>query len=215
MKINQVEELVDITKKNIRFYEDQGLLNPKRNPENGYREYSLEDTEELFKIKLLRKLSIPIEDIKKVQRKELTLSDCFSKQVTRMESEIKSMETALEFCKSMSDQTEDYENLNASKYLDEIRKLEEGGERFMDIRNNDVKKKKNGALIAAIVFCAIVLFFVGMVVIAGGNEGDTEAIPAIIIMGTVGIAFIVGCIIALIQRFKELEGGEEDEASKY
>ena len=41
MKINQVEELVGITKKNIRFYEEQGLLNPDRNPENGYREYSL------------------------------------------------------------------------------------------------------------------------------------------------------------------------------
>ena len=27
MKIKQVEELVGITKKNIRFYEDQGLLN--------------------------------------------------------------------------------------------------------------------------------------------------------------------------------------------
>jgi len=37
MKINQVEELVGITKKNIRFYEEQGLLNPERNPENGYR----------------------------------------------------------------------------------------------------------------------------------------------------------------------------------
>ena len=36
MKINQVEELVGITKKNIRFYEEQGLLNPDRDPENGY-----------------------------------------------------------------------------------------------------------------------------------------------------------------------------------
>ncbi|MBR3374343.1 MAG: MerR family transcriptional regulator, partial [Firmicutes bacterium] len=33
MKINQVAELVDITKKNIRFYEDQGLVNPDRDPE--------------------------------------------------------------------------------------------------------------------------------------------------------------------------------------
>ncbi|MBO7135160.1 MAG: MerR family transcriptional regulator, partial [Spirochaetaceae bacterium] len=32
MKIYQVEELVGITKKNIRFYEDQGLLCPSRNP---------------------------------------------------------------------------------------------------------------------------------------------------------------------------------------
>ena len=40
MKINQVEELVGITKKNIRFYEEQGLINPERNRDNGYREYS-------------------------------------------------------------------------------------------------------------------------------------------------------------------------------
>ena len=213
MKINQVEELVDITKKNIRFYEDQGLLNPKRNPENGYREYSLEDTEELFKIKLLRKLSIPIEDIKKVQRGELTLSDCFTKQTSRIETDIKSMETALEFCKSMSDQTEDYENLNASKYLEEIRKLEEGGKVFMDIKNNDVKKKKNGALIAAIVFCSLILLYVGVIVLAGGLEG--MPLPVALFIGLIGLAVIIGCIIALIQRFKELEGGEEDEASKY
>ena len=43
MKIYQVEELVGITKKNIRFYEDQGLLCPNRNPQNDYREYSLDD----------------------------------------------------------------------------------------------------------------------------------------------------------------------------
>ena len=38
MKIKQVEELVGITRKNIRFYEEQGLLNVER-AENGYREY--------------------------------------------------------------------------------------------------------------------------------------------------------------------------------
>ena len=34
MKIKQVEELVGITRKNIRFYEEQGLLNVER-AENG------------------------------------------------------------------------------------------------------------------------------------------------------------------------------------
>ena len=43
MKINEVEQLVGITKKNIRFYENQGLLHPDRNKTNGYREYSDED----------------------------------------------------------------------------------------------------------------------------------------------------------------------------
>ena len=49
MKINEVEQQVNITKKNIRFYEQQGLLNPRRNTENGYRDYSKEDVDELKK----------------------------------------------------------------------------------------------------------------------------------------------------------------------
>ena len=35
VKINEVEALVGITKKNIRFYEEKGLLSPSRNSENG------------------------------------------------------------------------------------------------------------------------------------------------------------------------------------
>ena len=35
LKINEVEALVGITKKNIRFYEEKGLLSPSRNSENG------------------------------------------------------------------------------------------------------------------------------------------------------------------------------------
>ena len=49
MKINQVEELVGITKKNIRFYEDQGLIKPDRDPENSYREYSMRDVQKLLR----------------------------------------------------------------------------------------------------------------------------------------------------------------------
>ena len=63
MKINEVEALVNITKKNIRFYEEQGLLSPQRNTENGYRNYSEQDVQILRQIKLLRKLGVPIEEI--------------------------------------------------------------------------------------------------------------------------------------------------------
>ena len=51
MKIKQVEELVGITSKNIRFYEEQGLLQPRRT-ENGYRDYRTEDVD-LFPLKNL------------------------------------------------------------------------------------------------------------------------------------------------------------------
>ena len=53
MKINEVEALVGITKKNIRFYEAEGLLAPRRNSENGYRDYGETEVEILRRIKLL------------------------------------------------------------------------------------------------------------------------------------------------------------------
>ena len=62
MKINEVEALVGIPKKNIRFYESEGLLKPERSS-NGYRDYSEEEAEILRRIKLLRKLGVPLEEI--------------------------------------------------------------------------------------------------------------------------------------------------------
>ena len=45
MKINEVEAAVGVTKKNIRFYEEEGLISPSREPGNGYRSYSQADVE--------------------------------------------------------------------------------------------------------------------------------------------------------------------------
>ena len=75
LKINEVEALVGITKKNIRFYEEQGLLAPSRNAENGYRNYGEAEVAQLRQIKVLRKLGVPMEEIRKMQAGTHTLSD--------------------------------------------------------------------------------------------------------------------------------------------
>ena len=86
MKIKQVEELVGITSKNIRFYEEQGLLTPER-AENGYREYHEENIKTLKKIKLLRKLGVPVEEIKSVLSKSISLEECLENQMRHLEKE--------------------------------------------------------------------------------------------------------------------------------
>ena len=40
--IKEAEELTKVTSQNIRYYEKQGLLAPKRDKENSYRLYSEE-----------------------------------------------------------------------------------------------------------------------------------------------------------------------------
>lgn len=59
--IKEAEEQTGISRANIRYYEKMGLLQPKRNEKNGYREYRPEDIKRILQIKILRKLDVPIE----------------------------------------------------------------------------------------------------------------------------------------------------------
>ena len=87
MRINEVEAQVGITKKNIRFYEEQGLLHPRRSTENGYRDYGEGELVTLRQIKLLRKLGVPLEEIRKMQAGGITLGDCMRRHLVTLERE--------------------------------------------------------------------------------------------------------------------------------
>ena len=113
MKINQVEELVGITKKNIRFYEEQGLICPKRNSENGYRDYSLDDVKVLNQIKLLRRLEVPIEEIRKLQANQISLDACLEKQIAEYKRRQRDMDVLSQLCTEIIDSNDELEQLDA------------------------------------------------------------------------------------------------------
>lgn len=214
MKIYQVEELVGITKKNIRFYEDEGLLNPERNPENGYREYSLKDVRQLQKIKLLRKLDVPIEEIRLLQHGKSSFNETINRQIQALEQKQKDAQIMVDLCHKMKDEVQDLKQLDAETYLSEMYKMETNGTKFVDIEKRDVNmKKKAGSIIAAVVFCAIQLIVIIPLLFVMKNNPSERLICLIFI----GLSLIVViCIIAvLIQRIKEINKGEEYEARKY
>lgn len=214
MKIYQVEELVGITKKNIRFYEEQKLLCPKRNPENDYREYSLEDVRQLEKIKLLRKLSVPIEDIRLLENGKLSLTQSMNQQIERIEKEQESAEVMKKLCAKLRDETTDLNTLNASLYLSEMENMERQGTKFKDIQKEDInRKKKSGAIAAAGFFSLIMIFF--LVALIFIYRSDSESLGPLIIPGLIAIVFIIVIIIVLIQRIKEINSGEEYDARNY
>ena len=213
MKINQVEELVGITKKNIRFYEEQGLICPERDRNNGYRDYNLEDVKKLNQIKLLRRLEVPIEEIRKIQTREITLSDCLDRHISHFTYKQGQLDIMKEMCKKMIDAETNLDNLDAEAYLDDMRRLEEGGASFMDVRKTDVKKVKRGPIIAAIV---AILFMIAMIVLVVWMDMIEPAPVGFIgLMIGIFIAIIIGVFMALKERLKEIDGGELDEASKY
>lgn len=80
MTIKELEEAVGMTRANIRFYEQEGLLSPARSA-NGYRDYSPEDAAALEKIKLLRRLHLDLNTLRRLQAGELTLAEALEKQL--------------------------------------------------------------------------------------------------------------------------------------
>ena len=88
MKIKDVEKQVGISKANIRFYEEEGLIHPARNQENNYREYSEADVEQLQEIKKLRLIGIPVQEIKEIYEDRLTLQEALSRRLDEIEKEL-------------------------------------------------------------------------------------------------------------------------------
>ena len=214
MKIQQVEELVSISKKNIRFYEEQGLLSPGR-AENGYREYGQGDVLRLKQIKLLRKLAVPIEDIRDLLKGKSDLETCLTRQLReydRQRESLSAMEGMTRELLSRSGLT--LEGLDAESCLDRIERLEKEGQSFMDVSKRDVHRKKaTGAFLGAAIVIALILPALSGILWANGQS--PRPIPVLIAIVAVPVVVIVCIVAVLIQRIKEIKGGEEDEAAQY
>ena len=213
MKIKYVEELVGITKKNIRFYEEQGLLAPDR-AENGYREYGQADVDRLMQIKLLRKLGVPIEEIKRIFQGSIHLDDSLDRHLDELERQKENLAKMQAISEQIIASHVTLQNLDTENYLNQVESMEKEGTSFMDVEKTDRRRKKlMGAIIPGIVM--ILILAASIAAIAWMNT--IEKIPVIVNIILLGLPVIVIiCIVAaIIGRMKEIKGGEEDEASKY
>ncbi len=116
MTIKEMEELAEMPRANIRFYESEGLLSPARNA-NGYRDYSQEDLAVLKKIKLLRSLHMSLEEIKALHTGQQELSVALEQQIKHLASDKEDLNKAQIVCETMYRDGTQYENLDAEKYL--------------------------------------------------------------------------------------------------
>ena len=90
--------------------------------------------------------------------------------------------------------------------------MEEKGTKFKNVSNDTIRKKR-GSIIAAIAFILIMASLVGMIIWGYTQDPIPNLLFGLFLLVPIVIVFAV--IIALLQRIKELEGGEEDAARKY
>ena len=216
MKINEVEAQVGITKKNIRFYEEQGLLSPRRNSENGYRDYGEAEVAILRRIKLMRKLGVPLEEIRRMQAGG-TVADGMRRHLVTLERERKSLEQSIQLCGSLKDREERLDALDAAALLEEMERLEQTGTTFRDKQKQDAKPVRYaGAVVMALLTTALMAALI-VLMVWGFTVDPADAPPLALLLVLVAIpgVIILGVLLALFQRIKEIQKGEEDDAKNY
>lgn len=102
MNIKEAEKLTGISRRNIRFYEQKGMLHPARNQDNDYRDYSSQDIERLKLIRALRMVDMPLEEIQKVLEGKTTLEDAAAAQEKQLRDKVQEVQTAIRFCRTLS-----------------------------------------------------------------------------------------------------------------
>ena len=217
MKINEVEARVGITKKNIRFYEAQGLLSPRRNSENGYRDYGPDEVETLRRIKLLRKLGLSLEEIRQMQSGAHTVGDGMRRHLVTLERERRNLDRAMELCAALTTREERLDDLDAGALLDEMARMEREGTTFQDKQRGDIRPLRY--VVPGAITLLTVLLMAGLIaLILWGFSIDTEEappLPLLIVFIAIPGSVILGVVLALVQRVRELGRGEMDDARQY
>ena len=217
MKINEVEAAVGITKKNIRFYEEEGLITPGREPGNGYRSYSPADVERLRRIKLLRKLDVPLAEIRQMLEGECSLADGMERQLQRLDSRRRDLEEAVGFCSRLQQESGSLEELDVEKTLARLTAREEQGVTFVNIEKTDRKAERiRGACIGAGLFTALMAFLIATMAWAFYIDPENAPpLPLLVVLMGIPVGCIIGTLKVLIDRIEEIGKGEEDAYRNY
>lgn len=116
MLIRDLESRTGLDRATIRFYEKEGMITPVRQ-ENGYREYSQEDCENLLKIKLLRQLGMPLHKIKELQEGRADFRAAMEAQLQQLEHQLQRTAQTKDVCIRIQSMESSYQGLNAAYYL--------------------------------------------------------------------------------------------------
>lgn len=169
MRTGEVEKLTEVKEANIKFYEREGLINPRRN-ENGYRDFSDEDVKSINRIKTLRMLDVPIPEIKKLFDGDVQLKAVLEERLSEMNLQAKALDNRMESCRriikegmELADISPEVLSGNREEWLEKLR----------HIVDEDIDKRfilKGVAFTAAFAVC---VKFTVVLIMGGFSQQDT------------------------------------------
>lgn len=212
MLINDVESIVGLTKKSIRYYEEHNLIHPKRNNDNKYREYDQEDVHRLKTIKFLRELGVSIKEMEQLFNKEYSLRECMEDRIHKIIQEEKNYAKVKLYCEAIFESNADIDNVDIDQYFQKMNVLNKEGFSMRNIEEEHTRNIK-ASIYSALGFCLLFVFIGGILIYAQFYD----PIPWPLWIGIMIILMFPVTIIPFVlkSRIEEIRRGEIDEASKY
>ncbi|WP_105615387.1 helix-turn-helix domain-containing protein [Vallitalea okinawensis] len=140
--IGELAKLMDVSIHQLRYFEEKGILSPKRVEQNGYRLYGFNEIYRLAHILVLRKFDISVADIDKCFKnyKEEDYINLLNSKVTDLNEQIKELTTLRDFTMDLVDKLNNMRN-SKEDYI--IREMEERNiQQVYDINYEDTTTVK-------------------------------------------------------------------------
>ena len=116
MQIQTLEEKTGLDRATIRYYEKEGLIQPQR-LQNGYRDYSQKQLNDLLKIKLFRQLGLSLETIQQLIDEKDDLKDVLKNQMVILKAHKDQINSAEMICKMILEDNVTYKTMEPNKYI--------------------------------------------------------------------------------------------------
>ncbi|MCD8009782.1 MAG: MerR family transcriptional regulator [Lachnospiraceae bacterium] len=141
MKIKEVEQRLGVDRANIRYYEREGLLLPARG-ENRYRDYSEEDVARLKTVVILRKLGVPVAEIREVLDGRQSMTETLAENEEHLKQQLEELNGALTMCRRLEQKKVELDTFDQDYYWEEMHREERAGGGFLDICKDYVDFEK-------------------------------------------------------------------------
>ena len=73
-QINEISKFFNVPASTLRYWEEMGVLAAKKNPENGYRIYTVSDLMTISDILFYKNLGIPLKKIRDMENEKASVS---------------------------------------------------------------------------------------------------------------------------------------------
>ncbi len=170
----------------------------------------------LLQIKLLRKLGVPLEEIRRMQSGTHTVGDGMRRHLVSLERDRDNLEQAIRLCAGLTDRQERLGDLDAGSILKEMEAMEQGGATFQNKQRQDVRIRYVAPVVITVLMVLLMGSVAGLILWLTALSAE-EAPPAFMlaIIALVPLVISGGVVLALVQRIREIGKGEIDDAKNY